>query len=164
MLELALVLFSWPFGFHAVFFFAHIVEIRMNSLSVLFRDTSSSSFFSSKLFKVGDYANSLDHLDCSHGILAVFYNKNVFSESKFLSPPMKAVGRTCTCAISLDHLHFRMFMFCSQGRNQDEFTVSFILRQKFTFLFFKEAVRIWSLCEFSWSFGLQSWCTGSILW
>ena len=27
---------------------------------------------------------------------------------------------------------------------------------------FEEVVRIWSLCEFSWSFGLQSRCTGSI--
>ena len=39
----------------------------------------------------------------------------------------------------------------------------FCSRRKFSFLFYEEAVRIWSLCEFSWSFGLQSWCTGSIL-
>ena len=48
-------------------------------------------------------------------------------------------------------------------RNQDEFTLSFILRRKFILLFFEKAVRIWSLCEFSWLFGLQSWYTGSIL-
>ena len=33
----------------------------------------------------------------------------------------------------------------------------------FIFIFFKEAVRIWSLCEYSLSFGLHLWCTGSIL-
>ena len=48
-------------------------------------------------------------------------------------------------------------------RNQDECTVSFILRRKFIFLFLEEAVWILSLCKFSWSFGLQSWYTGSIL-
>ena len=76
---------------------------------------------------------------------------------------MKAVVRTWACAISLEHLDFRLFMFGSYSRNQDEFTVSFISRQKFMFLFYEESVRILSLCEFSWSFGLQSWCTGSIL-
>ena len=53
--------------------FAHIVEIRMNSLSVLFRDGSSFSIFSIKLFEFWAYANILDHLDCSHGALTVFY-------------------------------------------------------------------------------------------
>ena len=123
---------------------------------------------------------------------------------------MKAVVRTCACAISLDHLDFRLFMFGSHSysksgwiycqfyfetevrlpifrgsssnlklmqnlfhlwgqmldsllKNQDEFTVSFSSRRKFIFLFFEEAVQIWSLCEFSWLFGLKSWCTGSIL-
>ena len=113
----------------------------MNSLSVLFRDGSSSSYFSRK-FEFGACANSLDHLDCSHGVLAVFYNTIFISESKFPSPPMKAVVRTCACTISLDHLDFRLFMFGSHSRNQDQFTVSFISRQKFTFLFFDEAVRI----------------------
>ena len=81
----------------------------------------------------------LDHLDCS---LAVIYNKIIISGSKFLSPSMKAVVRTCTCAISLDHLDFRMFMFGSHSRNQDEFTVGFFSKPKFIFLFCKEAVRI----------------------
>ena len=76
------------------------------------------------MFEFGAYANSLDHLDCRHGVLAVFYNKNFISGSKFLSPSMKAVVRTCACAISLDHLDFRFFMFGSDSRNQDEFTVN----------------------------------------
>ena len=57
----------------------------MNSLSVLFRDESSSSYFSRKLFEFGAYANSLDHLDCSRGTLAVFYNKIFILGRKFLS-------------------------------------------------------------------------------
>ena len=72
---------------------------------------------------------------------------------------MKAVVGTCPCANFLDHLHFRLFNFGSHSRNQDEF----ISRRKFIFLFFEKAVRILSLCEFSWSFGLQPWCTSSIL-
>ena len=135
----------------------------MNSLSVLFWDGSSSSYFLRKLFELGAYANSLDHLDCSQGVLEVCYNTIFISRSKFLSPSMKAVVRTCVCTISLDHFDFRLFMFGSHSWNQNEFTVSFISRQKLIFLFFEEAVRILSLCEFSWSFGLQSWCTCSIL-
>ena len=160
---------------------------------------------------------------------------------------MKAVVRTCVCAISLDHLDFRLFMFGSHSslksewihcqlyfelevhlpyfrgsclslelvrmlliiwiaimvywqyfiiffisgskflshnwrellalaffffswpfefqivRNWDEFTEIFILRRTFMFLIFEEAAWVWSLCECSWSFELQSWCTGSIL-
>ena len=130
-----------------------LLTIWINSLSVLVLDRSSPSYFLMKLFEFGPYANSLDHLDC---ILAVFYNKFCISESKFLCPSMKAVVRTCACAISLDHLDFRLFMFGHIAtRNQDEFTLSFISRQKFIFLFFEEAVRIWSLSEFSWPFGFQ---------
>ena len=87
----------------------------MNSLSVLFRDGNSSSYFS-RMFEFGAYANSVDRLDCSHGVLAVFYKNNfiiIIAESKFLSPPMKTVVRTCACAIFLDHLDFRLFMFGS---------------------------------------------------
>ena len=120
----------------------------MNSLSVLFQDGSSSSYSSRKLFEFGAYANSLDHLDCSRGTLAVFYNKYFILGSKFLSPSMKAVVRTCAYAIFLDHLDFRLFMLGSHSRNQDEFNVSFISRQKFNFLTFEEVVRIWSLCDF----------------
>ena len=99
----------------------------MNLLLVIFQDRSSSSYFSRKLFEFGAYANSLDHLDCSHNVLAVFYNQIFISGSKFLSPSMKAVVRSCACAISLDHLDFRLFMFGSHSySNQDEFTVSSI--------------------------------------
>ena len=38
-----------------------------------------------ELFEFEAYANLLDHLDCSHGAQAVFYNKIFISESKFLS-------------------------------------------------------------------------------
>ena len=75
---------------------------------------------------------------------------------------MKPVIRSCVCAISLYHLDFILFMFRSHSWNQDEFTVSFISRRKFIFLFFEEAVWMCSLCELSWPFGLQSWCPGSI--
>ena len=93
--------------------------------------------------------NSLDHLDCNHGVLAVFYFKILISGRRFLSPSMKAVVGTCACANSLYHLDFRLFIFGSHSRTQDEYTASFILRRKFIFLFFEEAVRILSLCEFS---------------
>ena len=56
------------------------------------------------------------------------------------------------------------WQYLSYSRNQDKFTVSLISWQKLIFLVFEEAVRIQSLCKFSWSFGLQSWFTGSILW
>ena len=51
---------------------AHIVNIRMNLLSVLLRDGSLSSYFLWKLFEIWAYANSLVYLECSHGTLAVF--------------------------------------------------------------------------------------------
>ena len=91
--------------------------------------------------------------------LVVFYNQVFISGSKFLSPSVKAVVRTCACAISLDHFDFRLVMFGSHSQNQDEFTVSFILRGQFIFLIFKEAYRIWSLCYFSWLFCFrkQTW-------
>ena len=127
------------------------IHIAMfGSLSLFFRDRSSSSYFSRKLFKFGAYANSLDHSDCSHGELALFYNLIFISGCKFLSLSMKAVVGTCSCVISLDHFDLRLFMFGSHSRNQNEFTVSFISRKEFNFLFFEKAVRIWgSLCEFS---------------
>ena len=37
---------------------------------------------------------------------------------------MKAVVETCSCAVSLGHLDFRLCMFGSHGRNQGEFTIS----------------------------------------
>ena len=59
--------------------------------------------------------NSVDHLDCSYGGLTVFYKKICISGSKFLSTSMKAVVRACACAISPDHLDFRLFMFGSHS-------------------------------------------------
>ena len=92
----------------------------MNSLSVLFRDGSSSSYFSRKLLEFGAYANFLDHLDRSYAVLAVFYDNFFVSGSKFLSTSMKAVVRTCACAISPDHLDFRLFMFGSHSYSKSE--------------------------------------------
>ena len=92
---------------------AHIATRNQDEFTaIFFRDGSSTSYFSRKLFELGAYANSLDHLDCS---LAVLYNKKCISGSKFLSSSMKAVVGTCSCAISLDHLDSRLFMFCSQS-------------------------------------------------
>ena len=92
-----------------LFFLTIWIHIVMfGSLSVLFRDGSSSAYFSRKLFVFkGAYANSLDHLDCSLAVLAVFYNQIFISERKFPSPSMKGVVRSWACAIFLDHLDFR---------------------------------------------------------
>ena len=66
-------------------------------------------------------------------------NSRIGDFQLIISLPIKKVSiGTCPCANSLDHL--------------DQFTVSFSSRQKFTFLFFEEAVQIWSFCEFSGSF------------
>ena len=43
---------------------------------------------------------------------------------------MKAAARTCACAISLDHLDFRLFMFGSFSRSQDEYRRKFIVLKK----------------------------------
>ena len=85
-----------------------LLTVWINSLSVLVRDRSSPSYFSRKLLEFGAYANYLDHLDCSHGVLGVFYNKIFISESKFLSPSMKTIIRTYACAFSHDHLDFSL--------------------------------------------------------
>ena len=64
-------------------FLAHIVKIRMNELSVLF-----IFLFFKEAVQIWPYANSLDHLDCNLGALAVYYNKKIISGSKFLSPSL----------------------------------------------------------------------------
>ena len=125
---------------------AHIVEIRMNLLSVLFGDRSSTSYFVRKLFEFWAHANSFYYLDCSHAALAIFREG-----SKFLSPSMKAIVGTCPCANFLDHLDFILIIFGSHCWIQDEFTVSVISWQKFIFLFFKKCVQILSSCDF-WGF------------
>ena len=134
----------------------------MNLLSVLFWNGSSSSYFLRKLFELGTYVNSLDHLDCSHGVMAVFCNNCFISGGKYLIHQRRQLLELALVFFLLTIWIFKLCMFCSQS-NQDEFTVNLISRRKFIFLFFKDAIRIWSLCKFSWSFGLQSWCTGSIL-
>ena len=94
-------------------------------------------------------------------IAGMVHRQYFFYGSKFRSPSMKAVVRTCLIANFLNHLDFRFFIFSSNSPNQDEFTFKFIARRKFIFLVFEKAARILSFCEFSWSFGLQPWCTGS---
>ena len=88
LLELEPLLFHLAISISDCLCLAHILEIRMNSLSVSFQDGSSCSYFSRKLFEFWAYANSLDHLDFS---LAVFYNKNFISGSKFLYQSMKGM-------------------------------------------------------------------------
>ena len=53
----------------------YLVELRMISLSVLFHDRTSSFYFLRKLLEFRAFTNSLDHLDCSLGALAVFMIK-----------------------------------------------------------------------------------------
>ena len=75
---------------------------------------------------------------------------------------MKAVVEICLVQISLTI----WILFCLSLAHIVEIrmnSVNFISRRKLIFLFFEKAGRILSLCEFSWSFRLQSWCTGSIL-
>ena len=91
-----------------------------------------------KLFKLGAYQILFINWVAVMVYWQYFIIFCFISGSKFLSPSMKAFVRICACAVSLDHLDFRLFMFGSHGRNQDEFTVSFISRQKFIFLFFLE--------------------------
>ena len=94
---------------------AHIVEIMMNSLSVLFRDGSFSSYLSRKLFEFRVMRIPL--IIWIAVMVRWQYFKMFFfiSGSKFLSLSMKAFVRTCPCANSLDHLDFRLFMVGSHS-------------------------------------------------
>ena len=76
---------------------------------------------------------------------------------------MKALVGACTCAISLGHLDFRLFMFGSSSQNQDEFTVSFISRRKSTFNFLRNLFEFGAYVILL-IYGLQSSCTGRILY
>ena len=79
---------------------------HLDQFTVSFSSRQKFTFlFSKKLFEFRAYANSLDHLDCSHGVLAEFYNQIFISGRKFLFSSMRAVVKTCSCAISLDHLN-----------------------------------------------------------
>ena len=57
---------------------------------------------------------------------------------------MKAVVRTWAFAFSLGHFDFRLFMFGSHTRNQDEFTVSFISRRKSCSYFSRKLFKFWA--------------------
>jgi len=114
---------------------AHIVEIRMNSLAVLFWAGSSSSYVSRKLLTIRIAA--LVH-QWQHFILG----------SNFLSHQWrKLLELALTSANFLDHLNYRLFVFGSHSR-----TINFAARRRFIFLFFEKAVRNWSLCKFSYHF------------
>ena len=80
LLELALVLILLTIWILDSLSLAHMVQIRMNSLSVLFWDRSLSSYFFNKLFEFWAYVNSLYHLDWSHSALAFFLIKLSFQE------------------------------------------------------------------------------------
>ena len=100
------MLFSWPIGFQVVYVWlmTYIVKIRMNSLSVLFWDEVHLSIF----------RGSCLNLELLRILLIIwiavwqYFIIILFSESKFLSSSMKAVVGTCACALSLDHLGFRL--------------------------------------------------------
>ena len=123
---------------------------HLDQFTVSFSSRQKFTFlFSRKLFEFGAYANSLDHSDCSQVYWQYFMRTNLFQKVNF-SPHLKR---------QLSELAFVLFLLTIRisdclclahiaSRNQDEFTVSFISRRKFIFLFFEEAVRIWSLCEF----------------
>jgi hypothetical protein len=141
------------------FTLAHIVEIRIDSLSLLFRDGGSSYFFFRKLFEFWAYANSLDHLDCSHRASAVFYlGKQIslpINEGSCWNLPLQVlISLTIWISDCLSLAHIVEIMMSS---------LSVLFRDKFIFWFFEKAVQVLSLCEYSWPFGLQPWCTGSIL-
>ena len=96
--------------------------------------------------ELGAYANSLDHLDWSHGVLAVFYNQIFISGSKFLSHQWRQL---------LELVLVLFFLIIGlHSPNQDESTVSFISRQNYIFLIFEGVLQVYSLCKFAWSFGL----------
>ena len=86
----------------------YLVELRIISLSVLFHDRTSSFYFLRKLLEFRAFTNSLDHLDCSLGALAVFMIKIFISGIKFLSQSINAVVRTCACAIALDRFDLKI--------------------------------------------------------
>ena len=120
LLELALVLILLTIWILDSLSLAHMVQIRMNSLSVLFWDRSLSSYFFNKLFEFWAYVNSFYHLDWSHSAQALFCSNFFISGSIFPSPSMKAVVGTYPCAYSLDHLDFIFFIYGSHGWNQVE--------------------------------------------
>ena len=60
---------------------------HLDHFTVNFSSRQKFTFlFSRKLFEFGAYANSLDHLDCSNSVLAVFYNIYFFISGANFSP------------------------------------------------------------------------------
>ena len=89
---------------------AHIGKIRMNSLSVLFRDGKSSSYFLRELFEF-ELMRILLILWSAAMVQWQYFIMYFFIQgTKFLSPSMKAVFGTCPCPHSLDHLDFRLLI------------------------------------------------------
>ena len=155
LLELASVLFLLPISISECIFLAHIVEVRMNSLSVSFWDRSSYSFFLTKLFKSAAYANSLDHLDCRNGALVVFINKNFISGTKFLCHQWRQL-LVLACLLFLSIIWIIRLLCMAHSFEIRMNSLSVLWRLMFILLFFEEAVGILSLCNFFGSFGLQS--------
>ena len=123
---------------------------HLDQFTVSFSSRQKFTFlFSRKLFEFGACVNSVDHLDCSYGGLTVFHKKICISGSKFLSHQWRQLLELALVLFLLTIWISDCCLAHVATRNQDEFTLSFISRRKFIFLFFEEAVRIWSLCEFS---------------
>ena len=152
---LRLWFFSWPIGFQVSMFGSwHIYSQNQDEFTVSFiLRQASSSYFLRKLFEFGASVNSPAHLDCS---LAVFYDNFIFRKQISLLINESSCWNLRLCSFSWP-FGFQIVIFIYI------FTLSFILRWMFIFLFFEEAVQIWSLYKFSWPFWLQSWYAGSIL-
>ena len=88
-------------------------------------------------------------------VLEVFF---LFQEAYFF--PFQQVVGIFARAKSHDNLDWSLFSHC---QNQDSLSVLLRDGNLSSCHRIEEAVRILSFCEFSSSFGLQSWCTGSIL-
>ena len=134
---------------------AQTVEVRMNSLSVLFQDGSSPSYFSRKLFKFAAYVNPLDHLDCSYGALAVLHNKFVFQKAKFFTHLWKQLLELglvlCLLTIWISDC---LCLAHIAGRNQDEYrsSSSHFLRKMLEFRAMRICLIIWIAVMLYWHF------------
>ena len=82
-------------------------------------------------------------------IAAMLHWQYFIKGSNFLSHHLRQLLELAlTSANFIDHLDFRMFIFGSHSRNQDEFTVSFISRRKFIFLFSRKLFEFWAYSNF----------------
>ena len=71
---------------------------------------------------------------CQYFIIFFYFRKQISL------PSLKAVVSTCICAISLDHLDFRLYLFGSHCRNRDEFIVTFFWYGSSSSLFSRKLV------------------------